>query len=113
MDDVLIVYCTFPAGEDVDVAADIAQCVVEEGLAACVNLLPQIHSFYRWEGELCADPEQLAIIKTTAARFEELRQRILELHPYECPELVAVPVSHGHQAYLSWVREETESEPET
>jgi periplasmic divalent cation tolerance protein len=108
--DILIVYCTFPAGEEAGLAAEIAQTVVEEGLAACVSLIPQVRSFYRWEGELYADPEQLAIIKTTAERFEALRERIVEMHPYDCPEVVAVPISHGHPAYLSWVRDETETD---
>lgn len=105
--DILIVYCTLPTGEHAGKATEIARALVEEGLAACVNLIPQIRSFYRWQGELYADAEQLAIIKTTAERFEAVRARIVALHPHECPEVVAVPVTHGHSDYLSWVREMT------
>jgi periplasmic divalent cation tolerance protein len=105
--DILIVYCTLPTGEQAGRATEIARALVEEGLAACVNLIPQIRSFYRWRGEVHADAEQLAIIKTTAERFEALRARLVEMHPYECPEVVAVPVAHGHADYLHWVREMT------
>ena len=105
--DILIVYCTLPTGEQGSKAAEIARALVEEGLAACVNLIPHIRSFYLWQGDLCADAEQLAIIKTTAERFEALRARIVALHPYECPEVVAIPVTQGHAGYLDWVRETT------
>lgn len=102
--DVLIVYCTLPTAEPGrDQAADIARALVEENLAACVNLMPQVRSFYSWKGEVCDDAESLAIIKTTTGRFEAMRARLVELHPYECPEVIAVPVSAGHADYLEWV----------
>ncbi len=102
--DVLVVLCTFP---DAEKAAEVARSVVEHRLAACVNLLPGVRSIYGWQGELCDDAEVLAVIKTAADRFEELRARIVELHPYDCPEVIATSVCAGHDAYLQWVRDST------
>ena len=102
--DVVIVYCTMPVG---DVPANIARAVVGERLAACVNLLPGVESIYHWEGQVQQDTECLAIIKTTADRFDALRARIFELHPYECPEVIAVPVTQGDARYLGWVADNT------
>src|SRR5690606_34118253 len=85
--DILIVYCTLPAaGEHADKARAIARILVEERLAACVSLIPQLCSIYEWQGQIHDDAEQLAIVKTAADRFEALRARIAELHPYRCPE---------------------------
>ncbi len=101
--DAMIVYCTAPAEK----AAELAKVVVQERLAACVNLIPHVRSIYRWQGEICDDEETLAIIKTARGRFEALRKRLVELHPYDCPEVIAFPVEQGHQPYLDWVREMT------
>ncbi|GLQ86505.1 divalent-cation tolerance protein CutA [Dyella flagellata] len=98
---VLLCYCTCP---DAASAQQLAQTLVNESLAACVNHVPGIRSTYRWRGEVTTDSEELLLIKTTAARFDALRERLLALHPYELPELIAVPVEHGHAAYLDWVR---------
>ena len=106
---VLLCYCTCP---DADTAQRIAQALVAEQLAACVNRLPGISSTYRWQGEVTTDTEQLLLIKTTAARFESLRERLLALHPYELPELIAVPVERGHVGYLDWVRANTGEAPQ-
>lgn len=100
----MVVYCTFP---DAAVAAEIASALVAERLAACVNLVPQIRSIYRWQGEVHDDPEVLAIIKTTPERFAELRDAVVARHPYECPEVVAVAIADGHSDYLSWIAEQT------
>lgn len=100
-DAVLLCYCSCP---DAASAHALAEAVVGEGLAACVNHLPGIRSTYRWKGEVTTDSEELLLIKTTEARFPALKERILALHPYELPELIAVPVVQGHQAYLDWVR---------
>ena len=100
-DPVLLCYCTCP---DADSAQRIAQALVGEKLAACVNHLPGISSTYRWQGAVTTDREELLLIKTTRARFAALRARLLALHPYELPELIAVPVERGHDAYLDWVR---------
>ncbi|WP_426661411.1 divalent-cation tolerance protein CutA [Rhodanobacter aciditrophus] len=103
---VLLCLCTCP---DATSAQRLAETLVGERLAACVNRLPGIHSTYRWQGAVTTDAEELLLIKTTAARFEALKARLLQLHPYALPELVAVPVEHGHAAYLDWVRAGTES----
>jgi periplasmic divalent cation tolerance protein len=100
-DPVLLCYCTCP---DAASAQAIAGTLVGERLAACVNRLPGVASTYRWQGEVTTDSEELLLIKTTAACFEALKARLLALHPYELPELVAVPVERGHAAYLDWVR---------
>jgi periplasmic divalent cation tolerance protein len=68
------------------------------------NRLSGIRSTYRWHGEVTTDSEELLLIKTTIGHFEALKARLLQLHPYELPELIAVPVTHGHEAYLDWVR---------
>ncbi len=100
-DTVLLCYCTCP---DVASAQRIAEALVNERLAACVNRLPGISSTYRWQDAVTTDSEELLLIKTRAGSFEALRARLLELHPYDVPELIAVPVTHGHDAYLDWVR---------
>lgn len=98
---VLLCYCSCP---DAASARRIAEALVGERLAACVNRLPGISSTYRWQGEVITDHEELLLIKTTADRFEALKTRLLELHPYDLPELIAVPVECGHATYLDWVR---------
>lgn len=100
-DIVLLCYCSCP---DAASAQAIAEALVGERLAACVNRLPGIRSTYRWQGEVITDSEELLLIKTTAGCFDALQSRLLQLHPYELPELVAVPVARGHEAYLDWVR---------
>ncbi len=100
-DTVLLCYCSFP---DAASAQAIADALVGECLAACVNCLPGISSTYRWQGKVTSDTEALLLIKTTAGRFDALKARLLQLHPYEVPELIAVPVEHGHAAYLDWLR---------
>lgn len=102
-DAVLLCYCTCP---DAESAQHLARTLVEERLAACVNRLPGIASTYRWEGRVTTDAEELLLIKTTAGRFEALRERLVALHPYEVPELIAVPAAAGHAAYLAWVQDE-------
>ena len=100
-DTVLLCYCSCP---DSDSAQAIAEALVGERLAACVNRLSGISSTYRWQGAVTTEREELLLIKTTARRFEALKSRLLELHPYELPELIAIPVERGHDAYLDWVR---------
>ncbi|RMH92895.1 divalent-cation tolerance protein CutA [Lysobacter pythonis] len=88
-------------------AERIATALVEERLAACVNLVPGLLSTYRWQGKIARDDELLLIVKTTAERLDALRTRLVELHPHELPELLAVEASDGLAAYLDWVRAET------
>jgi periplasmic divalent cation tolerance protein len=103
MTDAVLVFCTFANQQD---ALRISSALVETRLAACVNLLPAIRSIYRWKGEIEHADEVLVLIKTTQQSFPALRDRIKELHPYETPEIVAVPVVDGLPAYLGWVREQ-------
>jgi periplasmic divalent cation tolerance protein len=99
--DVVVVLCTLPPG---DAASSIARTLVGERLAACVNLVPQVRSIYEWDGAIRDEPEQLALIKTTADGFAALRARLVELHPYDVPEVIALAADDGHLPYLGWVR---------
>lgn len=101
---VVIVLTTVPNAE---AGAAIATALVEERLAACVNLLPPMTSTYRWQGAVTRDVEQQVVIKTTTDRLSALRERLLALHPYDLPECLVVAVSDGSPAYLDWVRQET------
>jgi len=102
---VLIVLCTCP---DEEVAGRIAETLVAERLAACVNQVAGVRSTYLWLGEIAHDAETLLLIKTTDGRFGALAARLRELHPYELPEVVAIPVSRGLPEYLQWVTTCTE-----
>ncbi|HUI27099.1 MAG TPA: divalent-cation tolerance protein CutA [Candidatus Kryptonia bacterium] len=82
----------------------IAETIVREQLAACVNVLGPIRSIYMWKGELQRDEERLLVIKTRAALFDELERRIRALHSYETPEVIALPIGAGSQPYLDWLR---------
>lgn len=101
-DDLLLCYCSCP---DDTSARAIADALVAERLAACVNSLSGASSTYRWQGRVITETETLLLIKTTATGFEALRTRLLQLHPYEVPEIIAVPIAQGHEAYLAWVRQ--------
>ena len=102
--DALVVLCACPD----EVTADrIARELVTTQLAACVNRLPGVRSIYRWEGVLQDEPEVLLTIKTTKSRYEELEMRLKALHPYEVPEIIALPVLAGAAPYLAWLAGET------
>ena len=90
-----------------DAAAEIAHTLVGERLAACCNLVPAVRSIYRWQDKINDDNEVLLLIKTRSEHFERLKSRILELHPYEVPEVLALPVEAGYAAYLEWLTRET------
>jgi periplasmic divalent cation tolerance protein len=100
----LVVYCTCP---DQTVAEHIAETSVSERLAACVNLAPGLTSIYRWEGEIQHDSEWLLIIKTRSTVYPLLEARIRELHPYDTPEIIALPIQAGSAAYLDWITDNT------
>jgi len=95
-----VVLCTAPSG---DVARELARTLVGEGLAACANLVPGVVSIYRWQGEVEEDAEVLLVLKAPAARLEALERRLLELHPYDTPELVALAPEHVEARYLDWL----------
>jgi periplasmic divalent cation tolerance protein len=99
---VVLVAC--PSAEK---AAEIARALVEERLAACASVVPSVRSLYRWEGEVRDDAEALLVAKTARDRFEALRARVLTLHPYEVPEVIALPVEAGHVPYLDWIAAST------
>jgi len=98
--DVLAVLCTCP---DAAVAQRLAGGLVGGGLAACVNVLPEIRSLYRWQGETCDEAEVLMIIKTTRGVYPALERWLRANHPYELPEVLALNVETGSEAYLGWV----------
>lgn len=90
-------------GPDRDALLALGRSLVRERLAACANVLGDVTSVYRWAGEVEEADEALAILKTTGARLEALTARVRELHPYDEPEVVAVPVVGGSPSYLAWV----------
>ncbi|MGL5812866.1 divalent-cation tolerance protein CutA [Aeromonas sp.] len=104
MTDAILVLCTCPDEASAD---RICDQLLSRRLAACINQLPGLTSVYRWQGQIERAREIQLIIKSSAALFEPLRHCILELHPYEVPEILALPVSLGHQPYLDWLAGET------
>ena len=98
--DALFVLVTTPTAER---AAELARALVEERLAACGNVIPGLRSIYRWQGKVEDEAEALLVLKTTRARFDALRDRVLALHPYDVPEVLALPVEAGSAAYLAWL----------
>lgn len=101
MTDVCVVLVS---GPDLPTMRALARALVEEGLVACANLVDGAASVYRWEGAVEEASECLAVLKTTHARLPAVEARVLELHPYDVPELLVLPVAGGSAAYLEWVR---------
>lgn len=101
MPDEYVIVLTTMAG-DVDVDA-LARTIVVEQLAACVNVLPPMRSIYRWEGQVEEAIERQVVIKTSRASVSALRHRLHELHPYDVPEFLVLPVVDGTEAYLKWI----------
>jgi periplasmic divalent cation tolerance protein len=102
--DVLVVLVTCPP----DKAQAIAGALVEERVAACVNVVPSLSSVYRWKGAVHNDAEALLLVKTSKDRFEALKQAVLRHHPHELPEVIAIQVDRGHAPYLEWVIESSQ-----
>jgi len=102
MTDIRVVLTTCGLLEE---ARTIAHALVERELAACVNIVPQVESVYRWKGEVETANEFLLVIKTTAGAFDRLRAALRELHSYEVPECIEVSVTDGSEAYLNWIAE--------
>ena len=94
---------------DLDTAASLIRTLLEEGLIACGNMVDGVRSLYRWEGKICDDAEVLLLLKTVGRTVPRLKERIVELDPYDCPEVLSVPVEEGHDDYLSWVMEQVRS----
>lgn len=106
MSSIVIVLTTMAADGD---AEQLARTLIEERLVACVNVLPPMQSVYRWQGRVEQASERQLIMKTTGARVEALKTRLVELHPYDVPEILVLPISDGGGSYLRWIDENTQS----
>ncbi len=100
MSDYCLVLSTVASAEDGD---RLARALVERRVAACVNVVAGVTSFYRWEGGVQRDEERLLVIKTRTDRFSDLRSALVDLHPYEVPEVIALPITGAHSPYLAWL----------
>ena len=109
MTDKIVVLSACASAEE---AAKIARSLVEKKLAACVNVLPAVRSFYRWKGVVEDDQESLLVIKSSRGLFDQLRAEIERLHSYEVPEVIAVPIVDGSEGYLEWLERELEAKLE-
>jgi periplasmic divalent cation tolerance protein len=99
-DEIVLAFCTFP---DAETARKIARELVELRLAACGNVLPQIHSVYRWQGKIEAADEALTVFKLPASRYAEFETKLRSLHPYDVPEIISCKIDNGLPEYLRWV----------
>ena len=104
MDQALLVLTNVP---DLECAQLVARTLVELRLAACVNLLPAVQSVYRWQEQIEEATEITLLIKTTSQNYESLQQAIVKLHPYNVPEIIAMPIVAGYAPYLQWIATET------
>jgi periplasmic divalent cation tolerance protein len=102
----LVILVTTASPEE---AVKIARAVVSAGLAACANIIPAIQSMYRWKGKLVKEQEALVMLKSTKSRYRALEKAIKEIHSYETPEIIALPVKEGLDQYIGWVHAETHS----
>ena len=103
--DFLLVQTSCP---DKDTAISLARRIIEKKLAACVNVLPEVTSIYEWKGDIKQDSEILLLIKTPKSRYLDLQAVICESHPYELPEVIAVPISEGLPEFLAWIKDTTD-----
>ena len=103
-DQYLLVLCSFPNAEE---ARQIGTQLIELQVAACVNLVPQVESIFRWDGAVKTECEVLALIKTTANNYRQVEAEIQQRHPYDTPEVIAIPIPQGSSAYLGWISEVT------
>ena len=103
--DSIVVFMTAASGEE---AARLADMLVGAHLAACVQILPEMESVYRWQGKIERQSEVLLLAKTTRAKFDELEREVRALHSYDMPEIIAVPVITGSAPYLDWLSETTD-----
>ena len=101
----IMVYITCPDSEE---AQKISRELVERRLVACANILPQMQSVYRWEGTVETGDEIAVIFKTRAELFDQVKEAIVELHSFECPCIVALPIEKGHAPFLEWIEAETQ-----
>ncbi len=99
----ILILCTI---NNIDKAKEISKTLLEEKLVACVNIIPNLTSLYRWDGKICEDSEYLMILKSRSDLFAEVKDKITELHPYEVPEIISVDIKDGNNAYLDWLNGE-------
>ncbi|HPA73742.1 MAG TPA: divalent-cation tolerance protein CutA [Spirochaetota bacterium] len=102
----IVIFCTVP---DQETADKIADALVVPGLAACVNIVPGLKSVYTWKGAVCRDSELLCVIKSRASLFGKIEAAVRAIHPYEVPEIIALPIVAGHAPYVNWIDEVTEN----
>jgi periplasmic divalent cation tolerance protein len=104
MTDYIVVFVTCASEKE---GEKIAQALVQEKLAACVNIVPGLKSVFRWKGKISTEEEVLLMIKTKDVLFEKLKKRVMELHSYEVPEIIALGILTGYEKYLDWLKKET------
>lgn len=104
MTEINLVYITVPSHAE---ALRIGNQLVEECLVACANIIDGMTSIYRWQGKLVQDKETLLFLKTESSRVEEVIARVKDLHPYECPAIIALPILQGFDPFVQWVKEST------
>ena len=104
MDEYIVIFCTVPSK---DVGNKIGSALVDKKVAACVNIVPGLTSIYEWKGKVCNDEECLLIVKSRKALFERIKKEILQLHPYELPEVISLQITDGLEPYLGWIAENT------
>jgi periplasmic divalent cation tolerance protein len=105
MTNIVLILTTWP---DEQLAKQAAGQWMELNLVACVNILPKMTSIYRWDGEIQTGTEHQMILKTSAHQVEALMQSIVDIHPYECPEILQLPVTGGYNEYINWIKGNTE-----
>jgi len=104
--DEIVVFVTCPATESERIASEL----VEQRLAACVNIVSGVTSIYRWQGEICRDSEHLLIVKSVRNLWQTLERKVREIHPYDVPEVIAFAIDEGHAPYLTWLNNSLKSE---
>ncbi len=102
----IVVFITTASSKE---AESISKALVEEGLAACGNILPEVHSLFKWKGKFCEEKERLLLIKSKESLFPKIVERVKKLHSYEVPEIIALPIASGEASYLKWIDEVTKS----
>lgn len=100
-------YVTILVTAPPDKVADIGRTLVQEKLVACANIISGVRSIYAWDGDISDDNESLMILKTRTSMLEAVRQRVIQIHPYDVPEIIALPIIAGHGPYLQWIADST------
>ncbi len=104
MSSCIVIYCTVPTKQD---AKSIAKILLTQRLAACINIVDKVQSIFSWHDEICEEKELLMMIKTKSTLFDRVRQAIKLTHPYNIPEIIAIPIEQADSEYLEWINTET------